>query len=365
MKNFCMKSAAGLLLFFVFQNTAQAEPDGYLKGYVDALLEQHAELKPLHIQATAVDAKGAVELDAAGCLNENQKQIVQNALRKSHLAPEIKWKSVEGCAANQTGVIDVAKADEVTVVKTEALPRRELFAPLIADVREPRSSLRYENYKTSKGSEDIGAISAGDRLPIYNWELKDGQTVQLGLEGGVFALFSFSKQSKDLINADYILGLPITYRKDAFSARFRLYHQSSHLGDEFLIANPDVPRVNLSYEDTQLLLAYEIGEFRLIAGGGRIVHSEPDLEPWHTEAGVEYRHRHFIKDLDLVGGALIGWSEEQNWTGNQSYQLGLAIHKFGDRELRLMTEYYTGFSPNGQFFEERIHYYGIGLAIDL
>jgi hypothetical protein len=42
-----------------------------------------------------------------------------------------------------------------------------------------------------------------------------------------------------------------------FSARARLYHQSSHLGDEFLLSEEDITRQNLSFEALAFLLSQE------------------------------------------------------------------------------------------------------------
>jgi hypothetical protein len=52
--------------------------------------------------------------------------------------------------------------------------------------------------------------------------------------------------STDLINTDYVVGIPLSWRSSLFSTRVRLYHQSTHLGDEFVPHNPGVNRVNYS-----------------------------------------------------------------------------------------------------------------------
>ena len=76
---------------------------------------------------------------------------------------------------------------------------------------------------------------------------------QISISGSVFAQFDLDVNSYDLLNADYIVGIPITMRTGAFSARLRLYHQSSHLGDEFLLReeDPTFVRENISYESAE------------------------------------------------------------------------------------------------------------------
>jgi hypothetical protein len=61
--------------------------------------------------------------------------------------------------------------------------------------------------------------------------------------------------STDLINTDYVVGIPLSWRSGLFSTRVRLYHQSTHLGDEFVLHNPGVNRVNYSYEEAEAILS--------------------------------------------------------------------------------------------------------------
>ena len=84
-----------------------------------------------------------------------------------------------------------------------------------------------------------------------------GEGVQLDVVGSIFAQFDLGTPSYDLLNSDFVVGFPITMRRGGFSSRLRIYHQSSHLGDEFLLANR-IQRVNLSYEGFDLKLSYEL-----------------------------------------------------------------------------------------------------------
>ena len=65
-----------------------------------------------------------------------------------------------------------------------------------------------------------------------------------------------------------------------FTALFRLYHQSSHVGDEFLLRNRVANRVNLSYEAVDVKASYELLEmFRVYAGFGYLFDQEPPDQP--------------------------------------------------------------------------------------
>src|SRR5512133_1384990 len=95
-----------------------------------------------------------------------------------------------------------------------ALPQGDVFCPRIADPRSTRSHLTYLRGELRR---------AGGPVP--------GDGVQIGSEAGVFAQFDLGTRSADLLNADYVGGIPLTFRVASFSGRFRVWHQSSHLGD--------------------------------------------------------------------------------------------------------------------------------------
>ena len=81
------------------------------------------------------------------------------------------------------------------------------------------------------------------------------------MQGGVFSIFDVGKQSIDLVNADYLVGFMASYRNGGLSGFIRLHHQSSHLGDEFLVNNPGVERINLSFEELDAKLSYELASW--------------------------------------------------------------------------------------------------------
>ena len=71
----------------------------------------------------------------------------------------------------------------------------------------------------------------------------------------MFALFSLDAPSSDLVTSDHWVGFALSYRKGPWSYLLRLYHQSLHLGDEFILGNPDVNRVILGNQDLEGLVS--------------------------------------------------------------------------------------------------------------
>lgn len=189
----------------------------------------------------------------------------------------------------------------------------------------------------------------------------------MGLDGALFAQFDMDAPSHDLLNADYTVGLPITYREGGFSARLRLYHQSSHLGDEFLLRyRPD--RINLSYEAIQLTISGEKGPWRLYGGGEWLLTRDPrDLHRGSLQTGLEFRSASPL----LWGGRPVAALDvksygENGWTPSFSVRAGL---EFGPadparRHLRLLAEGYRGFAPYGQFYREKVEYLGMAVTFN-
>lgn len=254
--------------------------------------------------------------------------------------------------------------DRQSTDETQALPEEELFRWLIADPRESVFSLRYlKDYSIGEGSldeeSDVAEVSLGEYFGLFQGESSLGSW-QLGLEAAVFSLFNLDSSSLNLVNADYRIGLPLTGRKDDWSYRIRLFHQSSHLGDEFILQNPDVERENLSYEAAEAVLAYQWGGFRPYAGVGYVLSSDQDLEPGRLQYGADFRRQSVIGPFSLLAGINVSREEEQDWEPSRSYRIGLD-YPMNHRSVALLFEYFDGFSPTGQFLDVPIEYYGAGL----
>ncbi|PYN87290.1 MAG: DUF1207 domain-containing protein [Candidatus Rokuibacteriota bacterium] len=206
-------------------------------------------------------------------------------------------------------------------------PGGVLFKPLIADPRWPHFAAAWQHYIDARQFSDVAAVSFGESFAFYRDRI-GGAWWEVGLHAGVFSVFDLDSQSFDLVNADYLVGIPLALRYEDFSALFRVYHQSSHLGDEFLLRTR-TNRINLSYEAIDLKLSYEIADVvRLYAGGGYLDVKQHEENDWNADvsarAGIE------------IDGVLL------------------------TRKLQIPLEYFMGHSPNGQFYRDKVQYFGLG-----
>lgn len=260
---------------------------------------------------------------------------------------------------------------------TVGFPQDSIHCPLLADPKEPRSfvSLLRGTLGTldnpSGSRTTIVSVGIGDSFGLVRWNgTQPGDGVQLDAVGAVFAQFDFNAPSKDLINADYTIGFPLTFRKRGFSTRARLYHQSSHLGDEFLLRDAAIQRENLSFESIELLLSQEFHAFRLYGGAERLFRREPDtLGGTVVHGGAEFRSGH-SGPAQMVAAVDMKTTELHDWSPAISGRVGVEFIRSGSsghpaRLVTLLLELYDGPSPYGQFFQDDISYVGVGIHFSL
>ena len=260
------------------------------------------------------------------------------------------------------------------------LPRGDVFCPLIADPKSFHSFASFLNHESGDDLTDatltIASVGIGDAFGLGRWNgSQPGDGFQFGLSAGVFAQFDLGSESYDLLNADYVVGLPITFRRGWFSTRVRLYHQSSHLGDEYLLREPPdrQDHENLSFEAVELLLSADGGPLRIYGGGEWLFNQSPeDLGSYTAHGGIELRPAARIIPLGSLGGfrfvaaADVKSSEEQDWDAAFSARAGLEYDRAGGtdataRRWGIFAEFYTGPSPYGQFFREKVQLAGVGI----
>src|SRR2546422_10340876 len=135
------------------------------------------------------------------------------------------------------------------------------FQPLLADPKDPQFFATYLWDRSPRLGSRLASVGFGQTIGLVresDWEL--------AIAAGGFSQFNMQSATNDLINTDYLVGLPLTYRHGSWSTRLRLYHQSSHLGDEDLL-HTNAQRVDLTFEAAELLVSKEIAQWRGDSGG--------------------------------------------------------------------------------------------------
>jgi hypothetical protein len=260
----------------------------------------------------------------------------------------------------------------------EIFPENDVFRPLWADPKQPQFFAAWQatRVRTNNTYVNIGSVGLGENFGVVG-KRNGCDGWQVSILAGVFAQFNLDAASTDLVNADYVVGFPVSWRRGLFSTRVRLYHQSSHLGDEFLLGNPGFHRVNLSFEAVEAIVSLDTpgGWGRVYAGGSTLVHRQPaTLDRNEVHWGVELRG--LTIEAPMLGTQLAGMRlrpifgadfksfEELRWIINTNAVGGLEWSKAGTaRRFRLLVNYYHGFAPYGQFFAQKVEMVGAGLYV--
>jgi len=349
--------------------TATAQDDAYITGYAAGILKQNLKLD---MPSLAVH-DGIITLPVAGLADSDRSKAVQLLSDIPGVtAVQTSESTSAATSTNTTQPYPTTKPETVsaTLLPKGLLPPGHLFKPLLADPRWAHFSASYRNYQNDNfDGRDIASVSFGETIPFYRGNF--GQSTaqwEAGLQAGVFSDFNLGSSSSDLVNTDFIASIYSSVRAGQFSAFGRVYHQSSHLGDEFLLrkANSKFERVNLSYEGADLKLSYEFPYgVRIYGGGGGLFHKEPSsLRIWSAQYGIEFRSpwRLNFASLRPIIAADIKHFDQNNWSTDVSARAGVEFENMQvlGRKLQILAEYYNGYTPSGQFYKDKVEYIGLG-----
>jgi len=276
------------------------------------------------------------------------------------------------------------------------LPGTRLFPSFPADPRRVAFSggIRYHDdafnrFRTRYGTDShvlgknktFGAVSLGSRLPLYRWDVIKGR-LQFNVEGCVWAVFAFKHTSgwlgdaSTLLNADYYFAFPTSYAYKNFAIQLRPWHQSSHLGDEFIILYPEIARRNVSNEGIDIFASYFIiPQLRIYGGIGCIYHSfkGAKFDPFYMEYGIEARPFDVIRimrNIFFQPFISIHMRNTQNnrFAINGNYAIGIEVAaQRGDYrpKMQLYFSFHHGPSMDGQFYHAKTSYYSLTLTFEL
>lgn len=358
----------GMLLAPLSLACAAASDDAYIAGYATGALKHRLQRE---MPSLAVK-DGVITVSTAGLDDADRVKVVQTLSEIPGVSGVRLSETVNQQAqtAPPTAVrVDQGQVASVTL-PNGLLPSGHLFKPLLADPRWTRFSAAYRNYQSENfDGTDIGSVSFGETIPFYRSHF--GQSTaqwEAGLQAGVFSDFNLDSESSDLVNTDFIAALYSSVRAGRFSAFGRLYHQSSHLGDEFLLRkiNTSFERINLSYEGLDLKLSFELPlGIRLYGGGTGLFHREPSaLKIWSAQYGAEYRSPWRIGSWPMrpIIAVDIKNHEQNGWNTDVSARAGVEFDNLQvlGRKLQILAEYYNGYSPIGQFYKDKVEYIGLG-----
>jgi hypothetical protein len=341
--------------------------DSYFEGYIQALIDMHY----YEYKVAAVVKDHHVTL-----ANLPKNEMLANSILS--FVRDIKGvKSVSVYTQNGQTAKEIKKVEKfasATQVGGIWFPQTtELFLPMIANPRQVVYSVGYRGGDQVIGKE-TGAVSLGDDFAFFRWrEVGPWRAdIQIGIEAGIWSVFNLKVHGPnpnggaELVNTDFYVGIPVTYAVNKWAYKFRVYHISSHLGDEFMVNHPTFRRLNPSFEAFDVFASFQANDILRIYGGpGLILHSDKTfrMKHWYLEYGFETRFGGKKMDYHKLYGTFFAAAHFRTWQRldynfDGTFVMGYEWSKLQGvgRKIRLLLEYHTGYSLEGQFFLDRTHY---------
>ena len=269
-----------------------------------------------------------------------------------------------------SALLFAALSTPAAAASVDLFPRpNEIFPLLIADPRHTQLSTSY--YRMN--GQNTADIALGGSWGLTRWRTGSLQDWlwEWDVEGMAYSRFVIGGGVNKFETVDFFANIPVTVRRGDVSFKGTLFHESSHLGDDY-IRDTGNTGFRYSHEGVRLQAALEPRRFvRLYGGTTYLIHEVPVAGPWSAQAGLEF----FSDDM--------GWSKKartrlflaQDFQSHQDVQwnvdshtvagVKLTFHDAPTRSIRLQLGYFDGHSPFGQFYTQREHYTDLSFAFEL
>lgn len=252
----------------------------------------------------------------------------------------------------------------------DLFPRpNEVFPLLIADPRHIQLSASY--YRLD--GRDTSDLALGHAWGLTRWRggMNQDWLWEADLEAMAYSRFALGGGVNEFETVDFFANLPVTVRRGDASFKGGLFHESSHLGDDYIRRTGDAG-FRYSAEGLRAQAALEPCPFaRAYAGAAYRIHAVPSPERWSLQSGVEA----FSRDLGwsknvpmtLFLAEDLQWHEHVRWNADSHTVAGVKIRfrESPTRAMRVQAGYFTGHSPFGEFFARRTHYADLSVAFEL
>jgi uncharacterized protein DUF1207 len=240
----------------------------------------------------------------------------------------------------------------------EASPRVHGFVGRVMSVH--RGDSRF-------GQEREGEVVLGENFPLV--ALQGGhRPIVLGFGSQVYGRFSLTDPKSALISTDWVVGINTTATVRSWALTLEVFHESSHLGDEYGDRFP-ADRLDWTREVLGGWASYAAGVWRFTAGASYVLDDQLQLPAPAGSFGIDYRGRSqsFMGgQVRPVVGVFSEASAATSWRVSSSAKLGVSFATPGEgHDLGIGLIAHDGLSTQRQFFRQPSQYVGLELRFDL
>ena len=245
------------------------------------------------------------------------------------------------------------------------LPDSLLYQSYLAGGREPRFASQWVFEKEAGWLWDV---TLGGRVGILRYGTVNShwpEGWQIDIEGAAFPRLNMEHE-RDLDAVDFRFGIPLTVRRGPWQGKFGYYHLSSHLGDEFMVRNHTLDRINYVRDSMIVGAGFFLNRnIRLYGETAWAFYTDGGAEPWEFQFGVEYSPAEPTYEWAVPFFAINSHLRQENdFGGNFTVQSGLQWRGHSGHLIRIGMHYFNGMSDMYQFFRRHEEQIGLGLWYD-
>lgn len=276
----------------------------------------------------------------------------------------------------------VRKSESVQMVSSEAViiqPRREflpkghLFEPIVLDPLEAQTYGSVLPGYWTEGKKYAGSIvpfAFGFAKPFYRRTTDAGHASEWVLDLASFTQFEAYYDSKagkarrQIMNNDYKISIIYNLRRGDNNYRFRVYHLSSHLGDDYIYRNQiTAPSPNsVNYELLDVTYSRTVSDWRLYGGAGVVLRKTDERKPLSAQLGAFYK-KPSANAARLVGGVDVKFWQQTNFRPGVHGGIGIELGRT-QNNLTFLLEGYSGFRPYSQYEDQQTSWIGVGVYLN-
>jgi len=257
----------------------------------------------------------------------------------------------------------------------QLMPNNLIYTSYLAGPKEPRfGTVWYDDtspppYATTGQEGWLWDSTLGGRASIARYgsdPTLHPQGFEVQIEGAAFVRLD-PQDDRDLRSADYRFGIPVVYGVGRWQTKLAYYHNSAHLGDEFMLKHPTFERINYVRDCIVWGNSYYLYDWmRLYGEVGWAFFTAGGAQPWEFQLGTELIQARPTGGRGAPFLAVNGFSrQELDWGGNVCVQTGWAWRgRRSEKLYRIGLDYLYGADPQYQFVYKNQNRAGIGMWYD-
>jgi hypothetical protein len=271
----------------------------------------------------------------------------------------------------------ITLASLAALLSVSSLPAQQRLFPPVRSFELPEASPRVHGLvgrllsarrgDSRFGQEHEGEVVLGENFPLITLK-GGGKPIILGFGSQVYGRFSLTDPKSALISTDWVVSVNTTAGFRSWLVTLEVYHESSHLGDEYGARFPD-DRVDWTREVLAAWTSYTAGVWRFTGGASYVLMDELRLPAPAGAFGIDYhgKSRRFMGgQVRPIAGLFAEAEAATEWRVSTSAKLGLAFATGPENhDISLGLIGHNGLSTQRQFFRQESQYIGLEVRFDL